>query len=464
MRIELSIKDFDYQSVVNNSKLTSSEKEQLTELFQKIIKKSYLGVGASSRLQYLLGKIENANIVLVPKNEKHHFILKTKEMSEILIPHAIAKVYERVGKYEKTPLQMAINNYTKATPEEKPALLIKIMELLNDPAIDINLTDKEGWSAAYQAIQLSDPQVLLMIVKMPGIRPNSKNIDGSTPLIRAADTNNVEAVKILLEKKVKIDATNDVGTALAYAAHKGHKEIVSLLIQANADVNKVSDSLGMTALKLAQQGGHAEIVEMLKAAGGLKAPLPTQLQTLVKVGGQPLLDYLSRDVNVADEYGRTAAHYWAHEPNDEAGKILQEMGANFNVQDKYKRTPLHYACMQGHQDAVITLLKHGVNVNHEDKLKYSPLFWAAQYDKLEVVRILIGQGADVNHTDKFDWTALDKAAGSKSAKVCEFLCQQSDVQINRKAADGRTALDKAKVNGASECIAILLKYAAKGQK
>jgi ankyrin repeat protein len=50
------------------------------------------------------------------------------------------------------------------------------------------------------------------------------------------------------------------------AAENGRKEIVEMLINANADVNERSNN-GYTALYFATDNGHTEIVEMLISAG-----------------------------------------------------------------------------------------------------------------------------------------------------------------------------------------------------
>ena len=50
------------------------------------------------------------------------------------------------------------------------------------------------------------------------------------------------------------------------AAHHGSPAVVKLLLEKGADVN-AANKKGATALKLAQQKKHAEIVKMLKAAG-----------------------------------------------------------------------------------------------------------------------------------------------------------------------------------------------------
>ncbi len=53
-----------------------------------------------------------------------------------------------------------------------------------------------------------------------------------------------------------------------YASYCGHKEIVRLLLQhGNIDINQQDERLGQTALMVAFERGHEEIVKMLKAKG-----------------------------------------------------------------------------------------------------------------------------------------------------------------------------------------------------
>merc|ERR1711920_941461 len=91
---------------------------------------------------------------------------------------------------------------------------------------------------------------------------------GNTPLMLAAQGNHVEVLKSLLERKASVSAqkpggagTGEGWTALFFAAFTGGACAAELL-KANADPNFVSTD-GHSALILAAQYGHADVVEAL---------------------------------------------------------------------------------------------------------------------------------------------------------------------------------------------------------
>jgi ankyrin repeat protein len=86
-------------------------------------------------------------------------------------------------------------------------------------------------------------------------------------LIFAVQNNNVELVKTLIDANYNIHIQDSIGndTALHWASFKGHKEIVELLLNAGADVNKLNKH-GHTALLDASWNGKTSIVKLLLKA------------------------------------------------------------------------------------------------------------------------------------------------------------------------------------------------------
>jgi len=74
-----------------------------------------------------------------------------------------------------------------------------------------------------------------------------------------------ECVDVLLsDKKINIEANTDSGwSPLLLAAQAGSCYAVRALIKAGADVNNTDMSYGRTALHIAVEGSHKDIVEYL---------------------------------------------------------------------------------------------------------------------------------------------------------------------------------------------------------
>lgn len=75
---------------------------------------------------------------------------------------------------------------------------------------------------------------------------------------------------LLAEKDVNIEANTDYGwSPLQLAAQAGSYHAVYSLIKAGADVNNTDMTYGRTALHIAVEGGHKDIVEFLLKNVGL---------------------------------------------------------------------------------------------------------------------------------------------------------------------------------------------------
>lgn len=68
---------------------------------------------------------------------------------------------------------------------------------------------------------------------------------------------------LLFEKRTDIEAYNDGWMPLHLAAKAGSYDAVCSLIHAGVDVNNTDRFYGRTALHIAVEGGHTNIVEYL---------------------------------------------------------------------------------------------------------------------------------------------------------------------------------------------------------
>ncbi len=96
------------------------------------------------------------------------------------------------------------------------------------------------------------------------------NNKGVTPLMQATDNKKEETVQFILEKQPDKDINikdNNGKSALIYAVERNLKEPLKMIINKKADVN-ASDNSGQTPLQYAEtKYKDGEIISLLKAAG-----------------------------------------------------------------------------------------------------------------------------------------------------------------------------------------------------
>merc|ERR1719510_675057 len=118
------------------------------------------------------------------------------------------------------------------------------------------------WNAAY-AGNLAEVKQLLQFTFVDPTPKYGRCRIGTTPLIAAAFKGHKDVVQLLLDNNADIDhRDSNVKTALMFAAWKGHKDVIQVLLDNGANVNH-QDKKGYTALMKAAQYGHKEVVQLL---------------------------------------------------------------------------------------------------------------------------------------------------------------------------------------------------------
>jgi quinoprotein dehydrogenase-associated probable ABC transporter substrate-binding protein len=201
------------------------------------------------------------------------------------------------------------------------------------------------------------------------------------------------------------------------------------------------------------------------------------------------------DINARDPQGYAPIHTAARNRHPDLVALLAGLGADLDAPDSDGMTPLMHAAMRNHVPTVQMLLKRGANIEKPNSKGYPPLALAIAEDKFEVAkalldagahidarvgperltplmvaasqvspgegaiflpgstrpidiaRELIKRGADVNAQTKDGVTALMIASARNVAPMIGLLLQ-SGADPSIKSAQGQTAADIAKQNGA----------------
>ena len=158
------------------------------------------------------------------------------------------------------------------------------------------------------------------------------------------------------------------------AASLGFRDLAAHLITEHPEHVNAENELGIdTAMHAAAKGGYTNIISLLLEHDA---------------------DIKSR--NVSDE---TPLHSASCCGKLETGQHLLDHGAEIDAQDVSGFTPLCDAARLGHVEFAQMLLERGAMIDIRDERGRTPLGWAVYKGEIQVAQLLLTHGADVNARD-----------------------------------------------------------------
>jgi ankyrin repeat protein len=141
---------------------------------------------------------------------------------------------------------------------------IESVNILLDAGVSIDEQHNKRYTPLVTAIRDNHiPIVAHLIAKGANV-----NAPGETlPIIMAARFADTERLKMVLDAGADVDKQYERRSALMEACDRNHKDSVMLLLERKADVNAINER-GSTAMDIAANKGHDEIVMMLLDAMG----------------------------------------------------------------------------------------------------------------------------------------------------------------------------------------------------
>jgi ankyrin repeat protein len=212
-------------------------------------------------------------------------------------------------------------------------------------------------------------------------------------------------------------------TALHVAAQGGHLDVVNLLLENGAQVTVLDDEK-RSALVLAVKGNHGDVAI-----------------ALVKAGADPNTPYTDED---GEDHNLLMDAITVE--NEEFAILLAEKGADLYYKDDKMVTTLLQASHRGLTDVVKILLeKHAATgtsgyLDDASDEGITPLIAAASEGHVEIVKLLVDAKANVNAKDKDGTTALMAASARGHVEAVIHLLDAGGASINEQNDDGHTAL------------------------
>jgi ankyrin repeat protein len=321
------------------------------------------------------------------------------------------KVLGQVDKSGWTVLMHAAKNGQTETAR----MLLDTFTTAEEKTQYVNRSNSNGVNALNVAIQKNHIDTVRLLLESGATVNQVDTMEGLPVLMWASETKDLTLFELLLEKGANSEETKanaykllaqrrDFKHLFHQAAENGHTETVALLLEHGADVARVDEANGATALMWAAKNGHTETVKLLLEHGA--------------------------DVARAD--------------------------------DANGATALMFAAKKGHTKTVSLLLEHGADVAHASKVsKTTALMWAAATGKKKTVQLLLEKAAEtknikyVNQTTNKGSNALLFAAKKGHKKTVQLLLDNG-ATIDTADQKGMTALMHATKAGHEKTVTLLL--------
>ncbi|ENH71719.1 Ankyrin-1 [Fusarium oxysporum f. sp. cubense race 1] len=299
----------------------------------------------------------------------------------------------------------------------------------------------EGWSRTpmHVAVDWNRPEIAQYLLEK-GADPDARDSDGIPVIGAAISGGHSSMVQWLADANVDVNVTyyNDKLTPLHEACP--HPEIVRLLIQHGADINKVNAD-SRSALNFSISGNNLATVQILlesKTQPDLDAAtIHRDLRTILPIGyievvetmleagadvnnvnenGESLLAYAVKhnapsgmirkileynpDLEMRDKKENTALHCITRSTSLETVRLVVNAGGRLDVLNSDKDTPLIVAIGAQLDDIVFYMLKKEPSLLTQgfitSQQRVTPLHEACRFGSLAMVRSLIDREMDVN--------------------------------------------------------------------
>jgi ankyrin repeat protein len=270
----------------------------------------------------------------------------------------------------------------------------------------VDTANDYGVTPLLQASRAGDTAMVDLLLKS-GANPSLAHPEGETPLLAAARAGSVAAVRLLLARSVDVNAAEKFQktTALMWAAAEGHLDVVDVLIEAGADVNRQAHVTSLTTRHNADHPTGGFTALMWAARGGDDA----MVRRLVARGA---------DVNLKNGDGASAAMVAMYNDRFDVAGTLIELGSDVNDGSLYVAVEM--------RDATTDQFAFDGSRRRPDH--------ANKLTAIDLMRILLERGADSNktfagqfhstsmpNTDRFDNTPFFKAAISADVDALKLL-------------------------------------------
>ncbi|MGD0341366.1 MAG: ankyrin repeat domain-containing protein [Bacteroidales bacterium] len=236
-------------------------------------------------------------------------------------------------------------------------------------------------------------------------------------LMKAASLGYASEVARMINQGAEIDAvTSEGGTALIFAVSGYHLNTVKVLLDNNADPNKIT-AKSETPLLIAVRSRMLYQTQLNSMNQFIDSVGMAIAETLIRHGA---------DLNFQDMYGATPLNYASIYGYANFADMLIYYGADIDLKSYDGTTPLMAAIWAGNDDVAKLLVMNGANLESRDFEGNTPFLIAAQNGDTLMFGLLMRNGVDIYEKNNHDWDALDISIKSDQEAGTDWLIRKGD--------------------------------------
>ena len=317
------------------------------------------------------------------------------------------------------------------------ALMNNNLKLIDDILTRNRQITLRGESPILFACKNSNLDTIKLLLNK-GLDINYSNQYQETPLFIACKNNRFDIVDFLLDNGAQESiniSTKFNGTPLSIVCTSGYINILRRLINAGANISEINK--GDTLLIKACKSNQFEIIRFLLNNGPEEyinyqnKNGETPLFIACKNNRVDIVSFLlgngaQESINILCN-GETPLLIASNIENIEMVRILLNYRANIHYENGGGKDVFLNSCRIGNMEIIIELLKAGANINSKDYYsRETALSYACQSDNLEVIVFLLAHG----HIENINKKTLH--GNSAFIKACEIASMTGNIEIIKK--------------------------------